>query len=126
MNPVVYDAGVLIRADRNDRRVWAEHRIRLEAGAAPLVPTTVIAQASRSPRQASLRRLLRGCDVVPFDEIDAHRAGSLLGKSTTKDVVDASVAAVAIRRHAHVVSDDEDDIARLLSAARSKLAVVRP
>jgi predicted nucleic acid-binding protein len=100
MNPVVYDTGVLIRADRNDRRVWAEHRIRLEAGAAPLVP--------------------------PFDEIDAHRASSLLGKSATKDVVDASVAAVAIRRHADAVTDDEDDIVRLLSVARSKLAIVTP
>jgi len=124
MKPVVYDAAVLIGADRNDRRVWAEHQLRLEAGLAPLVPTTVVAQASRSPRQAQMRRLLRGCEVVPFQEFDAHRAGSLLGKSGTKDVVDASVVAVAIRHHADVVSDDRDDILQLLAAARSKLAVI--
>jgi predicted nucleic acid-binding protein len=123
---VVYDTGVLIKADRNERHIWAEHRIRLEAGVAPLVPTTVVAQASRSPRQAQLRRLLRGCEVIPFSEIDAHGAGSLLGKAETKDVVDASVVAIAIRRHADVVSDDEDDIRRLLSVARSKLAVLAP
>ena len=29
MTPVVYDAGVLIAADRNVRAIWADHRIRL-------------------------------------------------------------------------------------------------
>jgi len=33
---VVYDAGVLIAADRNDREVWADHRARLELGVVPL------------------------------------------------------------------------------------------
>jgi len=126
MKLIVYDTGVLIRADRNERHVWAGHRIRLEAGVAPLVPTTVVAQASRSPRQAQMRRLLRGCEVVPFTEIDAHQAGALLGKAGTKDVVDASTVTVAILRHADVASDDEDDIRRLFSAARSKLAVLPP
>lgn len=32
MKRVVYDAGVLIAADGNDRRRWAEHRVLLEAG----------------------------------------------------------------------------------------------
>ena len=57
MTPVVYDAGVLIAADRNDRAVWADHRIRLEAGIIPVVPAPVIAQVSRSPAQVQLRRL---------------------------------------------------------------------
>jgi hypothetical protein len=126
VTPVVYDAGVLIKADRSDRRVWAEHRVRLEAGFPPIVPTTVIAQASRSPRQAQMRQLLRGCEIVAFQELDAHHAGSLLGKSRTSDVVDASVVTVAIRRQADVVSDDGDDIRRLLGAARAKLAVLAP
>ena len=89
MRPVVYDAGVLIAADRCLRRTWAEHRVRLEAGHVPLVPCPVVAQASRSPKQAQMRRLLRGCEVVPFDETAAHAAGSLLGKTRTRDVVDA-------------------------------------
>jgi hypothetical protein len=29
---VVYDAGVLLAADKNDRAVWAEQRVRLSAG----------------------------------------------------------------------------------------------
>jgi predicted nucleic acid-binding protein len=78
----------------------------------------------RSPKQAQLRRLLRGCEVVPFDEPAAHTAGVLLGKTRTIDVVDASVAALAMRREADVVSDDAEDIRRLLSAARVKVSIL--
>ena len=123
MRPVVYDAGVLIAADRSLRRTWAEHRVRLEAGLVPLVPSPVVAQASRSPKQVQMRRLLRGCEVVPFDETAAHSAGSLFGKTRTKDVVDASVAVLSIRHGADVISDDAEDIQRLLSVARAKGSV---
>jgi len=124
VKPVIYDAGVLIAAERGERRVWAEHRVRLEAGQVPLVPAPVVAQVSRAPQQAQLRQLLRGCDVIPFTEEDAHQAGALLGRSRTTDVVDGSVAALAIRRQVDVVSGDASDIVRLLSAARSKLRVL--
>ena len=72
MMNVVYDAGALVAAERNDRRLWADHRVRLEAGVVPVVPAPVVAQVSRSPRQAQLRRLLRGCDVPALDEATAH------------------------------------------------------
>jgi hypothetical protein len=123
MNRVVYDTGVLIAADRNDRRVWAEHRVRLEAGLVPLVPAPVVAQASRSAKQVQMRRLLRGCEVVPLDESAAHRAGFLLGKSGTKDVTDASVVVLSIQRHADIVSTDHDDLRRLAEAAHAKVAI---
>jgi predicted nucleic acid-binding protein len=119
----VYDAGVLIAADRGERLVWAQHRVLLEAGLVPVVPAPVVAQASRTSRQAQMRRLLRGCEVVAFDEAAAHRAGALLGKSRTSDVVDASVAVAAIAHDASIVSDDAQDIVRLLAAGHSKLEV---
>lgn len=124
MRAVVYDAGVLIAAERNVRRVWAEHRVRLEAGIAPLVPAAVVAQVSRSAKQAQLRRLLRGCEVVALDEDAAHRAGALLGKARTKDIVDASVVVLATKRRANVVTDDVDDIERLAAAAGGSLIVL--
>jgi predicted nucleic acid-binding protein len=124
MRPTVYDTGVLIAADRGERRTWAEHRVRLEAGFVPLVPAPVVAQASRSPKQVQLRRLLRGCEVVPFEEAAAHAAGALLAKARTRDVVDASVAVLAIAEQADVASDDADDIRRLLTAAGAKTAIV--
>ncbi|HEY4103925.1 MAG TPA: PIN domain-containing protein [Polyangiaceae bacterium] len=124
MNPVVYDMGVLIAADRSERRTWAEHRVRLEAGLIPVVPAPVVAQASRSAKQVQLRRLLRGCEVVSFDEATAHAAGALLGRSRTKDVTDAAVAVLSIQRRADVVSDDAKDIERLLAAARVKASII--
>ena len=42
MSTVVYDAGVLVAADRNERRAWAEHKVRLELGVVPLVPAPVV------------------------------------------------------------------------------------
>ena len=48
MRSFVYDAAVLVAADRSERRVWAEHKARLELGAVPLVPAPVVAQVSRS------------------------------------------------------------------------------
>ena len=89
-----------------------------------MVPSPVVAQASRSPKQAQMRRLLRGCEVVPFDEAAAHAAGSLLGKARTKDVVDASVAVLSIGYGADVISDDTDDIQRLLSVALAKVSII--
>jgi hypothetical protein len=123
MKAVVYDAGVLVGADRGDRRIWAEHRVRLEAGVVPAVPSLVVAQTSRSPRQVQLRRLLRGCEVVTFAEADAHRAGELLAKSRTTDVVDAAVVVLAIERGADIQTGDAEDMRRLTGAARAKLVI---
>jgi hypothetical protein len=124
MKAVVYDAGVLIAADRSKRAVWAEHRVRLEAGLIPMIPASVVAQVSRSAKQAQMRRLLRGCEVVAFDEAAAHAAGALLGKTRTRDVVDASVVELSIRKVADIVSDDADDIRRLLAAANAKTSIL--
>jgi predicted nucleic acid-binding protein len=117
VTPVVYDAAVLVAADCNARSVWADHRVRLEAGIAPVVPAVVVVQVSRSPTQVQLRRLLRGCEVVSLTEQRAHLAGRLLGRAGSRDVVDAVVAATAAELRADVVTGDRADIRRLLDAA---------
>jgi predicted nucleic acid-binding protein len=122
---LVYDAGVLIAAEKNDRAIWAEQRVRLSAGIIALVPANVVAQVSRSNRQVQLRRFLQGCEVVPFDEASAHEAGALLGKSGTVDVVDASVVQVAGRVSAEIVTTDPHDIGRLVSASSTRIAISR-
>ena len=124
MTPVVYDAGVLVAADRNARRVWAEHRVRLEAGIVPAVPAPVVAQVSRSPAQVQLRRLLQGCEVMSLTEQRAHSAGRLLGLARSGDVVDAAVAATAAELRADVVTGDRADIRRLLDAADASGRVI--
>ncbi len=124
MSHIVYDAGVLVAADRNERRAWAEHKVRLQLGFIPLVPAPVVAQVSRSPQQAQLRRFLTGCVVVPLGETEAHEAGRLLGMTQTTDVVDAVVVTIALQRKATILTSDPDDIERLVGASARKLPVV--
>lgn len=124
MSGVVYDAGALVAGERGDRRLWADHRVRLEAGVVPIVPAPVVAQVSRSPRQAQLRRLLRGCEVVALDESTAHAVGRLLGRSGTADIVDATVVTIAVAQEAEVVTSDPDDLSHLASAAGSRLVLI--
>src|SRR5580658_2014192 len=124
MSAVVYDAAVLVAADRNQRRAWAEHKARLEFGAIPLVPAPVVAQVSRSSKQAQLRRFLTGCAVVPLGESEAHEAGRLLGKTRTTDVVDAVVVTIAVRQKAMILTGDPDDMRRLVKASGRAITVL--
>lgn len=110
---VVYDAGVLVAADRNDRETWAQHRVRLEIGVVPVTTAPVVAQVSRTSRQVQLRRLLRGCDIAAFSPAQAHVVGGLLGRSATSDVVDGHVVVTAGELRATVLTADPDDIERL-------------
>ena len=124
MSSVVYDAAVLVAADRNERRAWAEHKAPLVLGVIPLVPALVIAQVSRSPQQVQLRRFLTGCVVVPLSESAAHEAGRLLGLTRTADVVDAVVVTTALRQRATILTGDRLDMERLVRASGRKMAVV--
>lgn len=124
MKNVVYDAAVLVAADRNERLTWAEHKARLEFGIVPLVPAPVVAQVSRSLQQAQLRRFLAGCDVLSFGEAEAHDAGRLLGKAKTTDIVDAAVVTTAVRQRALVITGDAADIERLASASGRDVQIV--
>jgi hypothetical protein len=121
---VVYDAAVLVAADRTERRTWAEHKVRLELGVLPSVPAPVVAQVSRSPQQVQLRRFLTGCAVVPLGESDAHEAGLLLGKTRTADVVDAVVVTLALRQNAVILTSDPHDIKRLVRASGRVVGVI--
>lgn len=124
MSALVYDAAVLVAADRSERRVWAEHKVRLEIGLIPLVPAPVVAQVSRSSKQAQLRRFLAGCEVAPLAESEAHEAGRLLGATRTSDVVDAVVVTTAIREKAAILTNDVNDIRRLASASGRDVDVI--
>lgn len=110
---VVYDAGLLIAAERNNREVWADHRARLELGIVPVVTAPVVSQVSRSVRQAQLRRVLQGCEVVPFEPGDAHEVGELLLRAGSSDVVDAHVVITAAHRGSTILTSDDEDLRRL-------------
>lgn len=119
----VYDTGVLIAADRNDRTVWADHRARLELGLVPTTTAPAVAQASRSPKQAQLRRFLRGCNVVPFASDQAHDVGSLLAAARTDDIVDAHVIITATQHGPVVITSDARDLEALAIHIRPRLTI---
>ncbi len=121
---IVYDSGVLVAADRGDRGVWADHRVRLELGVVPATTAPVVAQVSRSPRQVQLRRFLRGCDVAPFAGEDAHDVGALVSMAGTSDVVDAHVVHVADKLGASVLTGDDADLSRLADDADSDVPII--
>lgn len=110
---IVYDAGVLVAAERDDRSVWADHRIRLEVGAVPTTTAPVVAQVSRSARQVQLRRFLRGCEIAAFSPQQADEVGELLGKAGASDAVDAHVVVIAVTTGSPVLTSDPDDLRRL-------------
>jgi hypothetical protein len=120
----LYDAGVFIAAERHDRAVWADHRVRLERGIVPRTTAPVVAQVSRSVQQVQLRRFLRGCDVVAFTPAHAHAVGALLGAAGAADVVDAHVVMVAGESGADVLSSDTDDLSALAAKLSSPVRIV--
>jgi predicted nucleic acid-binding protein len=121
----VYDAGALIAAERSDRAVWADHRVRLEMGLVPATTGPVVAQVSRSGRQAQLRRFLRGCEIVPFDGDEAHDVGALAGRAGVTDVVDVHAVATAHRLRFGIVTSDEGDLKPIADLLRPPVLVSR-
>ena len=123
--PYVYDAGVLLAIDADDRRMWAIHHLAVEEGRRLLVPSVVVGQAWRDARrQVQLGRFLHSCEVVPVGLELAKASGVLCGKAGTRDVVDASVVTVALASGAIVFTSDPDDIAHLSAASDVKPGLV--
>lgn len=121
----MYDAGVFVAAERDERDVWADHRARLELGLIPRTTAPVVAQVSRSPRQVQLRRMLRGCDIVGFARDDSHEVGALLGKASASDVVDAHLVVVASRGKATVLTSDVEDLRHLADQPPTPVLIQR-
>jgi hypothetical protein len=124
MSRVVLDAGAFVAFERGDSsvraRLLAARRLELEL----TTTSPVIAQVWRSGRrQALLARLLAATAVDAPDEAAARRAGELLGKTKTTDVVDALLVDLA-RGGDSVLTSDPSDIERLLSAATKKATVI--
>jgi len=123
--PLVYDAGALLAAERNNRKFLVMHKAALLAARNVLVPAPVLTQAWRGGAgQAVLAKVLKGCAVLPTDEEIAKHAGMLLGLSRTADAVDAIVVATAMKYAATVVTSDPKDLQQISDAAAVHLGLV--
>lgn len=115
---LVLDAGALIAVERRDRHVVALLKAELLAGRVPITHGGVVGQVWRGGggRQAFLARHLAGVGVVALDDTLGRRAGALLGRARSSDVVDAAVVLLA-HEDDLVLTSDPDDLLPLAVAA---------
>ncbi len=116
MSGLTFDAGGLIKLDRNDRRVLTLLARASERGMRITIPATALAQALRNPaRQARLCRLVRQgtTDLIALDGPEATAVGRLLARTGTADIVDAHVVVCARRGGQAVVTSDAADLRRI-------------
>ena len=115
---LVLDAGGFVAIERGDRHLVALLKRELLAGRAPLTHGAIVGQVWRggSGRQARLAALLPALHTVALDASLGRRAGVLLGRARTTDVVDAALVLLAVDGDTIITSDPED-IARLAVSA---------
>jgi hypothetical protein len=122
---LVLDAGALMAVERGDRTVIALLKNELLAGRVPITHGGIVGQVWRggSGRQARLARLLTGLDVAAVDGLLGRRAGVLLGRARTADVVDAALVLLAAEGDS-ILTSDPVDVSRLAGAAGLDVDVV--
>jgi predicted nucleic acid-binding protein len=113
------DAGALIAYERGQARM----RAIVAAAAADereiTVPTAVLAEAWRGGHAGWLARLLAVSRVEPLTESLARRAGELLARTGSSEVIDAITAVSAAQRGDVVVTSDPHDLQRLADELRT-------
>jgi len=122
---VTYDTGALIAGERADRRMWALHMGFIAEEVVPVVPAAVMAEAWRGgPRQASLVRMLAGCDIEPMSADQARHVGELAGRANHDDVVDVAVVEGAARRGDDaIITSNESHIRKIVAATRQPIRI---
>ncbi|MFW6091382.1 MAG: twitching motility protein PilT [Actinomycetota bacterium] len=107
---LVLDAGAFIAIERSDRDIMALLKREHRAGRPPVTHGGVVGQVWRSGggRQANLARLLPGVDVQAIDEATGKEAGVLLARAGGDDVIDATVALLAVDGDEILTSDPAD------------------
>jgi hypothetical protein len=115
---LLLDAGAFVAVERGDRDVIALVKRERLAQRAPLSHGGVVAQIWRggTGRQAEVARLLGGVDVRALNEELGKKAGVLLGRSGTKDAVDAALVCLAADGD-EVLTSDPGDLRTLAEAA---------
>jgi hypothetical protein len=123
---LVLDAGALLAIERGDRDAVALIKRELLSQRVPVTHGAVVGQVWRggSGRQANLARLLRALDIAAVDASLGRRAGVLLGRAGTSDVVDAALVLLAVDGDS-VLTSDPEDISRLAVLAGVDVEVVR-
>jgi hypothetical protein len=114
-----------VALERQDAAMWRRLKTELLAGRVPVTHGGVVGQVWRggAGRQVPLARALRAVDVAALDDDIGRRAGLLLLRAGTRDVVDAAVVALATHDD-RIVTSDAGDLQRLVRASGLHVDVV--
>ncbi len=124
MSRFVLDAGAFVAFEKGDAAMRARLAVarRLEVELATTSP--IVAQIWRDGRRQSLvASLLAATRVEAPDEAAARRAGELLARTRTHDVVDALLVGLA-RTGDTILTSDPKDIDVLVTAARARVTIL--
>jgi len=105
--------------------MWALHVGFIAEEVVPNVPALVVAEAWRGgSRQASLARMLAGCDIEEMTADQARRIGELAGRADHEDVVDVAVVEGAVRREDDVIlTSNESHIRKIVKATGRRIRI---
>jgi hypothetical protein len=122
---LVLDAGAFLALARNDRPMWRRLKAARAGGQPPVTHGAVVGQVWRGggPRQTLLARALAGMDVRGLDEPLGRRAGTLLARTGSSDVVDAALVLLATDGD-DIVTSDLKDLRLLAEAADLQIDLV--
>jgi hypothetical protein len=123
---LVLDTGAFVAIERGDRETMALLKNELVSGRVPVTHGGIVGQAWRggTGRQAGMARLLPGIAVTPLDASLGKRAGVLLGRARTADVIDAALVLLAAHGDS-VLTSDPGDMAHLADSAGLELEIVQ-
>lgn len=122
---LVLDADGLIALEGQSRDVMAILKYECMQGRVPITHGGIVGQVWRggSGRQAKLARVLPSVEIVGLDQGLGKRAGMLLKKSRTSDVIDAAIVSLT-NDGDQILTSDVDDIVHLVEAAGLRIDVV--
>jgi hypothetical protein len=122
---LVLDAGALVAVQRLNREVIALIKRERLADRAPVSHGGIVGQVWRggSGRQAILAKLLPGIEVFALDIELGKRAGMLLAKTRTADVVDAALALIA-HDGDEILTSDARDLRPLIKATGAHVDLI--
>lgn len=122
---LILDAGALLAIERLNRDVMALLKSELLQRRVPITHGGIIGQVWRggSGRQANLARVLTALEIAPLDDALGRRAGILLGRARTSDVIDAAIVLLA-RDGDTVLTSDAVDLEPLATLVRVYVDIV--
>jgi hypothetical protein len=123
---LILDAGAFVAVERADRDTVALIKLELLARRTPMTHGGIVGQVWRggAGRQANVARLLPALETTALDEALGRRAGLLLGRARTRDVIDAALVLLATDGDV-LLTSDPSDLAPLAAAAGLHVDIVR-